>query len=69
MDDTLLREQLYANEQRMEALIREFAAMRADYEKLSTELPVIRGDYEALADATQVITEDRESLRRRVAEL
>lgn len=69
MDDTLLREQLYANEQRTEALVREFAAMRADYEKLSTELPVVRGDYEALADATRVITEDRESLRRRVAEL
>ena len=69
MDDTLLREQLHANEQRIEALIGELAAMRADYERLSKELPAVRGDYEALVDATRGLTEDRESLRRRVAEL
>jgi len=62
MDDTSLREQLQASQQRNEALCSELASMREEF-------AAFRRDYEALVDATRVITEDRDVLRRRVAEL
>jgi len=69
MDDTLLREQLRQSEKRNEELCRDLSSLRASQEHILKEFGALRGNYEALLDATQVITNDREALRQRMAEL
>jgi transposase len=69
MDDTLLREQLRQSEQRNEELCRELASLRASQDRVLKEFGALRDNYEALLDATRVITDDREALRLRVVEL
>ena len=69
MDDTLLREQLRQSEKRNEELCRELASLRASLDHVLKEFGALRGNYEALLDATRVITDDREALRLRVVEL
>jgi transposase len=69
MDDTLLREQLRQSEKRNEELCCELASLRASLDHVLKEFGALRGNYEALLDATRVITDDRETLRLRVVEL
>ena len=69
MDDTLLREQLSQSEKHNEELCRELASLRASQDHVLKEFGALRGNYEALLDATQVITNDREALRQRMVEL
>ena len=69
MDDTLLSEQLRQSEKRNEELCRDLSSLRASLDHVLKEFGALRGNYEALLDATRVITDDREALRLRVVEL
>ena len=69
MDDTLLGEPLRQSEERNEALRRELASVRASLDLLLKEFGALRRDYETLVDATRIITDERNTLRQRVAEL